>query len=174
MTINDYKALLNDFYEGKTTLEQEKALRNFFESKEIPASLLNEQQLFLSCFKTDDLEIPPALIGKINTLINEKAGIQSTIPSGKVIRTQWIWIGTIAASFLLLFAAIGIREYRTNLSSIYTDTFTNPQDAAWEAQRALQLVSKNLSTGYSQVNYAKAKFNKAGSTVNKQLTKIAK
>lgn len=189
----DVNRLLNDFYEGKTTVEQEKELLSFFKSDEIPEELLDEQAIFLSCYREDEIYIPADLQTRLEILIDKQASkensksaldqadtIQRTLNpetappklKGFKINALWLRFSAIAASIILIFT-ISFFAYRYNSNEL-TDTYTNPNDAYLETQRALTLVAQNLNTGFTQLEEVQADLGKAQQILNQQLKKISK
>jgi len=165
-----YNALLDAFYEGNTTLEEEKALKAFFESDRVPFELLEEKKRFLACYEVLDVNMPDGLLGRLEALIDEKSQRQPR----PLFKATWIWTTSAAAS-LLLFFSIGLSTFNVPASDVlYTDTFTNPTDAALEADRAVQLIANKLNSGYRQLDYANARIEKTERTVTEQLIKMSK
>jgi len=190
----DINRLLNEFYEGKTNLEQEKELLKFFKSDEVPEDLLEEQAIFLSCFKGEENNVPTDLQTSLETLIDNLARKESPVisqsqenivqrtlnpktapPKFKIIKidSMSLRFSAIAASIILIFT-ISLFAYRYNDSNKLADTYTNPNDAYLETKRALTLVAQNLNTGFSQLEEAQADIGKANQIMNKQLKKISK
>ena len=78
-------------------------------------------------------------------------------------------ISGIAASICLILS-IGIYPYLEQPKPVLTDTYSNPQDAYKEAQKALLLVSNNLNKGVSQLESAQEDMNKVNEIINKQIS----
>lgn len=174
MNIPMYNALLAAFYEGTTTLEEEKKLRAFFDSDKVPADLMEEKSRFLACYALDHVEVPAGLLNRLSTMIDEKAALSVKRPNQRGFRAPWIWTTAAAASLLLLFT-IGISELGpTATDSLYTDTYSNPALAAKEADKALQLMAQKLNIGYQSLYCANVRYDKAEQTVNKQFAKLTK
>ncbi|MDR2293359.1 MAG: hypothetical protein LBE11_07805 [Prevotellaceae bacterium] len=67
MDIIEIKKLLQKFYEGETTLEEEKHLQKYFaENNENIENFAAEKYLFANLNLADNIEIPSDLIEKIN------------------------------------------------------------------------------------------------------------
>jgi hypothetical protein len=174
MEIKNIEILLKDFYEGNTSLEQEKKLLSFFESDEVPDSLQKEKILFLSCYKTEESVVPVSLKDKLESLIdNEAQKSEKRRFKGRSVRVNWLRYSAVAAGLLLLIT-IGLNTYETEISNIYTDTYSNPYDAYRETQKALTMVSKNLNKGYTEVENASIEIGKAQDILNEQLNKVSK
>lgn len=178
--------LLEAFYRGETTLEEENALKAFFESDEVPDALLGEKECFLSCFSAPQVEVPEGLLERLEALINEKAAeMASEVPDqtlvdgrteehlGPVWRSPWIWTTAVATCLMLLFS-IGLAEFNRPSVPIWADTYSDPVDAALEADRALQLMSGYLSTGYEQLQRIDQRCVETEQTVTRQLAKWTK
>ncbi len=59
--------------------------------------------------------------------------------------------------------------YYPNEEHQLADTYTNPQEAAMAAQKALAFMSVNLNKGIEQVNEAQQEMNKVNKILNKHL-----
>lgn len=194
MKLEEINNLLKDFYEGKTTLEQEKDLLDFFNSGQIPDELKDEQSMFLSCYQTEGISVPENLKDKLELLIDIQALNDSsskdlnhdkpvmrvlspeTAPPKsrtRIIQSSWFRYTSIAASIVLIFT-VSFFSYKSNMSDELADTYTNPIDAYLETQRALTLVAQNLNTGFVQLEVAQENFGKANNILNQQLKKIYK
>lgn len=112
-SIDEIKRLLNTYYDGNTSIEQEKLLCDFFATTtDIPAELESERQLFMalqSATKTD-IDIPAdleqSLIAHIDNLARQET--QN--------RRKWIKpfsIISVAASIIILIA-IGLKFVNLN------------------------------------------------------------
>ena len=69
------------------------------------------------------------------------------------IGRMWLWAGGIAASLLLGLALIQF-DGNDRQEVMIADTYTNPQDAAATAERALCFISTKLNKGLDKANSA--------------------
>lgn len=82
-------------------------------------------------------------------------------------RRSLYWLSGAAAIALL---CVGIfRFVAPDKEHQLTDTYTNPQEAAIAAQKALAFMSINLNKGIEQVNEAQQEMNKVNDILNKHL-----
>ena len=58
MELNEIKILLEKFYEGLTSLEEERILRDYFRNQSVPEELISDKDLFL--FTDSEKEIVPS------------------------------------------------------------------------------------------------------------------
>ena len=144
MEYNKIRELLERYWEGETSLEEEEMLRSFYavEHNDLPADLLEAQPLFRYFTSAANVELPalPAL----------------ELPP--VIRQQpWEHWMKYAAIFLI---AIGLgyagrqyqeKQHRIDVVLAEKDTYDDPQKAFAATQKALRLLAKNLNKGTSQV-----------------------
>ncbi|WP_028897226.1 anti-sigma factor [Prevotella sp. HUN102] len=149
MKTEDIKDLLERFYEGNTTEEEERALKEYFSANDI-AEELKPEQVFFRALNTDDATVPDRLEERLERQINQWNRVEKTVRRSAT-RISLRWIVGVAASLLILFS-IGIFVSRQgkedNLSSIeQADTYDNPEDASAEAARALTKFSKSLNKG---------------------------
>ena len=130
------EALLERYYDAQTSEAEEQRLKDFFLHEEVPAHLQAEKEMFLQLQATD---VPEGL---------EKRLSQSIDRWGKKHRTLRLqWIGSIAASLLLLFGAGWYLQEPPR-----KDTCATPEEAYMEAQKALVLFSTALNKGMKQMD----------------------
>ena len=130
------EALLERYYEAQTSEAEEKQLKDFFLHEEVPPHLQAEKEMFLQLQATD---VPEGLEERLS---------QSIDRWGKKHRTLRLqWIGSIAASLLLLFGAGWYLQEPPR-----KDTCATPEEAYMEAQKALVLFSTALNKGMKQMD----------------------
>ncbi|MBE6273448.1 MAG: hypothetical protein E7097_06120 [Bacteroides sp.] len=130
------EALLERYYDAQTSEAEEQRLKDFFLHEEVPAHLQAEKEMFLQLQTTD---VPKGLEERLS---------QSIDRWGKKHRTLRLqWIGSIAASLLLLFGAGWYLQEPPR-----KDTCATPEEAYMEAQKALVLFSTTLNKGMKQMD----------------------
>ena len=130
------EALLERYYDAQTSEAEEQRLKDFFLHEEVPAHLQAEKEMFLQLQATD---VPEGLEERLS---------QSIDRWGKKHRTLRLqWIGSIAASLLLLFGAGWYLQEPPR-----KDTCATPEEAYMEAQKALVLFSTALNKGMKQMD----------------------
>ena len=131
------EALLERYYDAQTSEAEEQRLKDFFLHEEVPVHLQAEKEMFLQLQATD---VPEGLEERLS---------QSIDRWGKKHRTLRLqWIGSIAASLLLLFGAGWYPQEDTPRK----DTCTTPEEAYDEAQKALVMFSTALNKGMKQMD----------------------
>ena len=130
------EALLERYYDAQTSEAEEQRLKDFFLHGEVPVHLQAEKEMFLQLQTTD---VPEGLEERLSQSIDQW---------GKKHRTLRLqWIGSIAASLLLLFGAGWYLQEPPR-----KDTCATPEEAYMEAQKALVLFSTALNKGMKQMN----------------------
>lgn len=161
MEFNKVRELLDRYWDGTSTQEEEEALRSFFsrDIANLPADLKEAQPLFSYFAAERDMPMPvlPDL---------EIAVAQLQTPERPV--KQMIWQHWMKYAAILLIAigigyAIRQAESRRDQISVAVseqDTFDDPEKAFAVTQKALQLLSHNLNKGTAQMQKL-AYFNEA-------------
>lgn len=158
MDTKDINKLLNSFYEGQTSQEEEKVLYKFFTEDNISEDMASEKHIFLKFYSEQQNDIPPHLEEKLSSLIDSldkeehhKLRPSVGLPIEKTDKS-WRWVISIAASILIIISA-GIFTYlgNNNKTPMLVDTYSNPEDAYIETQKTLLLVSNKLNKGIKQV-----------------------
>ena len=169
MKVDKVEKLIEAFYEGNTSIEEEKALLHYFRTTDVPEHLLAEKEMFLQ-LTTNNPQVPEELEKKLSGLIDTwEQEEQEKLSIKRVRKTNWIWVGGIAASIILIFSIWTYTSYnQLNTQNLQADTYSNPDEAFKEAQKALALVSKNLNKGMVQLESANSQIKKVDDILNKQ------
>ena len=152
-SIEEIRKMLDRFYRGETTLEEEKLLKDYFFSTTVPEELIPDKELFLSFDSEDeDISVPADLNQKIIAAIDQV--------EKKEVRTHRISIFSLsglAAGLLVMIAVylFYVRDDSPDLlaSSQITDTYDDPLEAYEEAKRTLAYVSSKLNSGTSELKH---------------------
>lgn len=148
MDYNYINQLLLKYWEGETSLEDEKALKSYFNSEHVDERLAKHKSLF-QFIKKEQCKT-------LNTDLNEK--IINQIYPRKIVSMNWKK-GLVAASIILI-SGFFIWNYSLNdNTNKYTAVkeIENPEEAFRIAKEALLLVSNKLNDGASR---AASKVNK--------------
>ena len=130
------EALLERYYDAQTSEAEEQRLKDFFLHEEVPVHLQAEKEMFLQLQASG---VPEGLEERLS---------QSIDRWGKKHRTLRLqWIGSIAASLLLLFGAGWYLQEPPR-----KDTCATHEEAYAEAQRALVMFSTALNKGIKQMD----------------------
>ena len=149
MNVDRINELLERCYDAQTTEAEEQVLKQFFACGEVPDHLLTEKAMFMQIQAMADTPIPQGLEERISQNIDAWEAEEPRMP--KIQRKANIlslpWIGSIAASLLLLFGAGWYLQEPTR-----KDTCSTPEEAYAEAQRALVMFSTALNKGMKQMD----------------------
>ena len=150
--------LLEKFYKGETSLDEEKRLAVFFQSEDLPQSLETDRKVFLS-LTNEQVPVPDELEQKISSLI-DLLEIENKSNKATLSKRLVIPLIAIAASVLLVFG-IGIFVTQKHPhSEVLADTYQNPDEAYRATIDALQLFSENFSKGMQPIEKANAEIEK--------------
>lgn len=149
--------LLDKFYEGTCSEEEEKCLKETFrtEGNDLPAHLQQAGRLWRAVADADEVmpSVPHGLEERLGCLIDERAGEEQRSLHPRWIHRNQRWVGGIAATLLL---AVGF-AYSLLQTDDYTpkDTYTDPREAYLALQATLREVSYNLNSGFEQFEEAR-------------------
>jgi hypothetical protein len=164
MDIKEIKALLEKYFEGVTTLEEDQALLDYFSGENIDSELRPWQQQFLLLQSgREPLVFDPEFENRLAGMIDA----QQEIPLHH--KSRWITRLAVAATIAVLIGISGVivlnREWHKE-----KDTFSDPQLAYAEAQKTLLYISQKMNQGMKPLN-AVSKIN-AGAKPLKSLKKL--
>ncbi len=138
----DYKKiqiLLEKYWDGKTSLEEEKTLRDYFNSETIDKNLIQYKSLFNFIKKEQKIKINPSFSIDLN--------------KGKVRNLSWKRYLAVACVFLISgFFIWNFNAEKTNHDIAQIGEIENPEEAYQIAKEALYLVSMKLNHGTSKAS----------------------
>ena len=140
MNTREIKIILEKYYRGETSDDEEIALKNYFDMGNVPDEMKEEQQIF--SYYTASGKIPDASDGferKIIKAVEDLDGHKGILKH----RKELIAVASIAAGMLLL---IGSYLFLQN-GSRSGDTFSDPQLAYAETIKILYDVSTRMNKG---------------------------
>jgi hypothetical protein len=163
MEIQEVKKLLEKYYEGFTSMEEEARLSAYFKQENIPDHLIAEKEMFLFYATEKGEEYPADLSDEIKEMIGR---LENKPNSGSKQFSKYLyWISGVAASLLLI-----ISSYFFLKSPALEDTYDNPELAYQETKKVLLYVSSKLNKGTLPVE---EKFSKMTSGTE-EIRKISK
>lgn len=159
MDVNEVRALLDSYFAGTSSLQEEELLKEYFSSSQVDDSLKDEKVFFLAA--CDIQHLPQTtereqrdLQGKLSRLVDGWNMVEKT-SARSVRRSDLHWMAGIAASLLILFSfGYFLNNHQQEVSVAMHDTYTDPRDAAAEAQKALMKFSVGLNKGLDKVSEA--------------------
>lgn len=157
MDANEIKVLTEKYFEGMTSVEEERLLLDYFSGDNVDASLMDDCKFFMALngmrvMPEGDEEAESRLRDRLSRQIDGWNMVEKT--SIRVARRIDLrWFGGLAAS-LLLVLSLGLYFNSRQEESPITmqDTFSDPRDAAAETQRALMKFSVDLNKGLDKIN----------------------
>ena len=152
MDLKRVKALLDEYYEGRTSREEEIFLLNFFRGQNIPVEMKADKLLFLSMYESSKDEIP-------NEKFEEKlfAAIDESDHEKKkkgIVRKLLLAATALAASVLLFMGGyLFLANRQTGDPFLVSDEYStdDTRHAYEEARSALLLVSGVMNKGTEQL-----------------------
>lgn len=176
MNTNEIKKLIDAFYNGETSVEEEQLLLDYFNTEDVAEDLLEEKEIFLHMYNAESVDAPVDLETKLNDLIDELASEEKmvlNIKSQSNKRQMWVRIGSIAAGVALVIST-GVYFYKK--SDIVTPPLAQGQienvgaedkEKIKEAQDALVLLSSKFNKGMDQLAVVSSSLDKPNEIINK-------
>ncbi len=163
--LKDIYRLLELFYDGNTSPGQEEELYIYFSTGNVPEDLLHEKDIFLRFYnlnRNEKINIPAGLENKLSEVIEKLDSETGTLKNKKL--KLWMQVGTIAASVAIFVSALIFVQ--NDNEYILADTYTDPQEAYEETQRALLLVSSKLNNGFVQLQMVEDNISKVNQVLS--------
>jgi hypothetical protein len=143
MNLHEIEKLLEKYFEGDTSLSEEKKLRDFFAAGNVPERWKGLEKYFIFMIREQDQQLQ-------DNSFDEK--VLSAMKRNKLapvldLHRPWIyWIAGVAAGLLILLAILVKFD---PFSGKIEDTYRDPQTAYIEARKILLYVSAQFNKGTS-------------------------
>lgn len=132
MELHNIELLLEKYFEGETSIAEEKALRDYFSTQDVAQHLKQYTPMF--CYFSHSKE--------------QKSAKQVPLQSKKR-HVAWL---SLAASVVVMLG-IGTFAYFNDQPKDNLGTYNDPEIAFKETQKALSLLSGNVNKGLESVKY---------------------
>jgi hypothetical protein len=141
MNLQEIEKILEKYYNGETTLDEEKQLRMFFAGSEVPAQWKHLAGFFSYVGQEKEVKIEsPEFERKFDATVGE-----TRLSKIFDLRRPWIyWMAGVAASVLIM---VAIFVKFDPLSGKINDTYDNPEVAYVQAKKILMFVSTQMNKG---------------------------
>jgi hypothetical protein len=166
MDTKQIKILLEKYFEGQTTLQEEQVLLDYFNSKEVAPELASFRQPFVLLRAGKDHETTG--ISDFEFRLAGMIDSQQEIPERR-FRPVSFYRLAVAAAIAVLIGISGLLIIQNNWHK-NRDTYADPQQAYAEAQKTLLYVAERMNKGIEPLS-AVSKIN-AGSEHLKSLRKL--
>ncbi len=134
MEYNNIESLLEKYFDGETSIEQEKQLTNYFSSDNVAQNLLQYKPMFKYFNEEKQVDFDRKIVLKS--------------------KNNFTWL-SMAASVVII-AGIGAFYLFNNKQANPEEglgTYSCPEIAFVETQKALQMLSSNVNVGINSVAY---------------------
>ncbi len=158
MNTKSIETLLRQYFDGKTSLNEEQLLKTYFEQEDLPEELKALKPLFSLAKSKQEV---------LDTAFDEKilAQLEYTPKFSKRITTYFLFWPIAAASLALLIFVSGL--FSLNNNSRFKDTYNDPAQAYAQAAHALQFVGIRLSGAIEPARKAGGQLERGMDQVNK-------
>lgn len=142
--------LLEKFFEGQSTLEEEQELRDFFrENRDLPEALEINRPFFKGLDESVDTMEEMAFAERITGAIQKR----ERIIQRKRFTHQFTWMAGIAAAIIVVLFTLNIwNNQQMQQNQLAMNAPENPKQAYEMSMDALKYVSVNYNKGIKQLN----------------------
>ncbi len=162
MRVEEIKILLDKYFEGESSLQDEALLNEYFNGNDVDADLKQFQPLFRFFKVEKEILLSETATNKV---LDIKKGEKkhSILRGGKVVG---LWWRAAAAVMILGFSTFLInRQFNQTVKKCVADNCRvkvfdesdDPEKALAEVQAALKLVSKKMKKGTDETNHSMKK-----------------
>jgi hypothetical protein len=170
------KELLDKFYDGNTTPEEERIILEYLKNEDIEEGRVGDRELFAALYDSSEIHPPEGLSERLERRIDEhisnsaKKGnsARSQKASRTKIRKLYLSIGSVAAAALLCVSIFFVLQ-KPSSPIFMANTDMNETEAAAIAVEALIQVSSKLNEGLSSLEKVSESIDKTNELINKNL-----
>jgi hypothetical protein len=135
MELNKIERLVEKYFDGETSVEEEKELRKYFASTDVASHLMQYKSIFEYLSHAAAQEYKQEL---------------AALPKLQYKKRIKLWLSIAASVFVLLSAGMYVYVDR-DVSRQDLGTCENPEEAMKETQRALAILSGHVNVGIESV-----------------------
>ena len=146
MALDRIEILLEKYFEAETSIAEEKELKDYFNSSNVAPLLEQYKPLFGYVVQAKQEQFSFAPFGF-------QPQVPATIPLNTIKRKSAFWFSVAASVIILL--SIGLftyNHYNQQKSKDY-GTYSDPEIAFRETQKALAMISESVNKGIGSMNY---------------------
>jgi hypothetical protein len=169
MNYSEIDKMIERFFEGDTSLEEERILRDVLSGTDLPEKYKPLRELFAGLNGAGKISIPDRDFEKtvIRRIKQEDSRIRKLY-----LNINWYWVTGIAATVIItviLLTPVQRLPVFNLFSARITDTFDDPQKAYAETVKALLMVSDKMNSGTGKMK-SMGKFNQGMEEAGKMTT----
>ena len=135
MELDKIENLLEKYFAGETSIIEEKQLKDYFSSSQIPQHLEQYKPLFSYVIHT------------------KQEQFNSIIPFKTKTRTRSLWISGVAIVLVLVGVGVFTFSNHNNSKASNLGTCDDPEVAFRETQKALTMISEHVNKGIGSMKY---------------------
>lgn len=143
MELSQVKQLLEKYYEGATSLEEEQLLKDFFRYRPVPAELKTDKELFLYTSSEAGTRL---MNSRLEETLSNWIDHQD-MKAKRKLKVLWVYRAAGVAAIIALIFTCYLMVIQPKRQVAVKDTYKDPQLAYAEAKRALLYVSQQLNKG---------------------------
>ena len=176
MNIEAIKILLDKYFEGETSLQEEAQLAEYFNGDEVMPELKQYQPLFQFFKAEKSILLNENAAAKLNKIGIQNLGVKGSNRNPKSAIRHALWWRAAAAVFILGISSYFITKQFENPHKkcvadncrvkVYDET-DDPEKAFEEVQAALKLVSKKMKKGTDETTEGMKKVKHATDDMDK-------
>lgn len=167
MKTDEIKKLLDAFYEGNTSPEEELLLKNYFNSSDVANELLDEKEIFLGFFEHSPVVVPNALEAKLERLIDtlDKENKKKKL----TVKNMVTWLSVAASVAILISVGFHLNKgaiQGDNQALVESVNSKMSEKEVVEVENALLLLAANFNKGLGQIDEVKGNFDRTSNILN--------
>ena len=137
MALDRIERLVEKYFEGETSITEEKELKDYFASPNVASHLEQYKPLF----------------GYVVHAKQEQ--FSTTLPLTTTKRKNLVWLSVAASVAVLLGVSLFTYRQYNQPKSNDLGTYDDPEVAFRETQKALAMISEHVNTGIGSIQYLK-------------------
>lgn len=139
MDLRQVEKILEKYWEGNSSMEEERLIKDFFAFGDVPEHLERYRELFI----TEELSVNPILDRDFDQEIINKI-------SGSKSQNRWTILKIAAIGLILIITSISVFQM-DNQATIAEDTTETPEEALAETKRAFLMIAEAMTISEKQV-----------------------
>jgi hypothetical protein len=143
MELQEIKKLLDKYYNGETTLDEENHLREFFKNSTVPHDLHAEREFFIQ-LDQEQQDVPEN--NKLSLKLHQTIDSQVKRENKTRYLNYFYKISSVAAGIAIIAVSYMV-VVQNNKKNNVADTYQDPKIAYEQVKKTLMYVSQNMNYG---------------------------
>ena len=169
MDYQEIKKLLDKYWEGETSVEEEASLKAYFNGGNVADDLKSYQPFFQHFSQAQSMATPAGFDEKLIQALEQAPQEEPVKVRKRFVMQSWLRVAALVLLTLGVYQLMFDASITKNDQLVWEDTYEDPEQAYRETLDALKLVSKKMNKGKKETSKGLFKMKQTQKMVKKKI-----